>query len=160
MNRVTSFDMVNILNYYFPEKYAQETAHDDIQIIYGGEIGGNVVGHFICIYFNATSQSIQVYDSLYLRKLSPEQENILKHRYPGKEVIFMRPKSLQMDFTSCGAYVIAYATSLILGYDPVDFEFEVNTYDIDKSMALRRHIGAMFEMGQLIPFPIKQRDEF
>lgn len=60
---------------------------------------------------------------------------------------------------SPGPFAIAYATSLILGYDPINVTFQLNSTGIDESAYLRKHIKRIFENGELIAFPTSKKDE-
>lgn len=147
--------MIDVVFFYFPELYQECSVHtDDIQILYGGEIGVNKVGHFICIFYKANDQTVFVYDSLHLNSLHARQIQIIKFRYPKrKHIKFIKPKTQQADSTSCGPLAIGYITTLIMGEDPATYEFKMDTNGIDHSSHLRQHIQKMFEDQKLSHFP-------
>lgn len=83
------------------------------------------------------------------------QQKIIEMRYPNKTIEFPRPKTIQRDDTSCGPFVIAYATALIYGNDPKEVEFVLDddgTGDI--STKFRSLIYEMFVNYELKPFPL------
>lgn len=150
VRKTTSFDMIDVLFYYYPELYQECDSKVDIQIIYGGEIGE--IGHFICIFYS--EQVVYVYDSLNRKSLHERQMQIINFRYPKwKTIIFAEPKTTQIDDTSCGPLTIAYATMLILGEDPAKYIFKMDVHNIDHSHHLRQHIQTMFENKKLSHFP-------
>lgn len=154
----TDFDMIDVVFYYFPELYSEKN-EDDVQILYGGEIGENVIGHFICVFYTVDDKIVHVFDSLNRNVLHERQMEIINHRYPRrKEIIFVKPKTLQSDDTSCGPLCIAYATTVILGGDPMKYEYKMNING-DQSMFLREHIKNIFEKYKLSHFPQDEKSQ-
>lgn len=150
--------MIDVLFYYYPELYQECENEPDVQIIYGGETGLNVIGHFLCIYYS--EEIVFIYDSLNRKRLHERQMDIINSRYPKrKTIIFVEPEVTQFDDTSCGPLNIAYATMLILGHDPATYTFRMDAGNIDHSHYLRKHIQTMFENGQLLHFPKIEGDE-
>ncbi|XP_031640257.1 uncharacterized protein LOC116352098 isoform X2 [Contarinia nasturtii] len=148
---ITNFDMKDVIYYYFPELYTK-CDKDDVQILYGGDIGINATGHFLCVFYKAENQTVYVYDSLYQKELHERQMEIINNRYPMRKYItFVEPKTKQIDNTSCGAFAIAYATTLIFGEDPYEYEMDFN--GTNYSLNLRKHIRKMFECYELKHFP-------
>lgn len=154
----TTFDMNDVLFFYFAELYEECRNKDDVQILYGGEIGENKIGHFICIFYR--EEIVHVYDSLNKRSLHERQIQIINNRYPNrKDIIFVEPKTTQIDYTSCGPLTIAYATILILGQDPTNYSLKMDSNGTDHSSYLRKHIKTMFESRQLLHFPQSVKNE-
>lgn len=149
----TEFRMLDVLFYPFPENYRGHlpSDRDDVQIIFGGDVDS--VGHFICVYYNVSKRTVYVYDSLHKQILDPGQMEIVTERYPNRRIKFVEPKTRQKDDYSCGAFVIAYATTLILGHDPGTVQFEMDDDSVDRSMKLRKHIHEMFANNELKAFP-------
>lgn len=157
----TDFEMFDAVFFYFPELYREcDKERDDVQILYGGGIGESVIGHWICIFYKAENRKVHVLDSLNRNILHERQIEIIQHRYPQKEeIVFMKPRILQSDRTSCGPLAIAYATTIILGEDPITYEFEMDGNGVDNSSFLRKHIRRMFESNELLHFPRVDRSD-
>ncbi|XP_031617328.1 uncharacterized protein LOC116337127 isoform X2 [Contarinia nasturtii] len=134
-----------------------KTDKDDVQIMYGGAGGDvgceDVVGHYICVHYVHQHQAVYVYDSLGM-KLNSNQKKVLKVLYPNSKLKYGTPKTMQNDFTSCGLFAIAYATTVIFGGDPETYELQLSTKEgVDPSMPLRRHLFNMFKNKSFSIFP-------
>lgn len=153
--------MIDVRFHYYPVLYREcDINKDDVQILYVGETGQNVVGHFICVFFKAKNKVLYVYDSLNRKVLHERQMVIIENRYPKrKEILFVEPKILQIDNTSCGPTSIAIATAIILGKDPLKYELKMNFNGVDHSMFLRAHIKKIFEDYRLSPFPQENKND-
>lgn len=132
---------------------------NDIQIL-NSQPGGDGIGHAICIFYEATSRKIFVYDN---QPLDETQMYMLIKRYhylsfpDSIEYVYPNPK--QNDETSCAIYSIAYATSLIQAHDPrtlklrrpqiVACSFFPQKFDYVK--VFRNRILQMFNGQQLFP---------
>lgn len=68
------------------------------------------------------------------------------------DVIFIKPKTVQNDNTSCGLFTIAYATTLMLNEDPTKFSLKLNNIRGDQGLYLRLHILKMFANRKLFKF--------
>lgn len=141
--------------------YAQNIAHyrrrpeeahlEDVQIIFEGQPGQNV-GHYICIHYRP-NQIIYIYDSLNRGIISSRTQAILNIRYPGYLLhVFIRSKTMQPDFTSCGVFAIAYATALIFHENPATYPLLLGTIG-DTTMTLRNHLASILQQNQLSMFP-------
>lgn len=148
----TNFDMIDVNRVYFPQLYEEnDTERDDVQILYGGDIGVDAVGHFLSIFYKAETKTVYVYDSLFRQELHEKQIQIINYRYPKREYIeFVKPKTVQNDETSCGCFAIAYTATIILGDDPATYNLKLHN--------LRKHIRKMFEENKLIPFPQEEKN--
>ncbi|XP_031617267.1 uncharacterized protein LOC116337093 [Contarinia nasturtii] len=134
-----------------------KTDEDDVQIMYGGaggDVGGeDAVGHYICVHYVHQHQTVYVYDSLGF-ELNSNQKKVLKVLYPNSKLKYGTPKTMQNDFTSCGLFAIAYATTVIFGGDPEIYELQLSTKEgVDPSMPLRRHLFNMFKNKSFSIFP-------
>lgn len=123
---------------------------NDIQIIFCGTLED--VGHYILVHFVKSENIVKIYDSLNGKTLGKSTIDILTRLYSGKSYQFITPAALQPDKTSCGVFVIAYATTIILGKDPATYHLKLGQRG-DKSMPLRRHIIKMFRNKKLELFP-------
>lgn len=111
------FEMISTVYHRNKRLYDRiSNEHDDVQIFnIGGvdpttNIGG--VGHFICVHYKALEKIVYIYVPLRLLcRLYPEIE----------KCVFSEPKTLQRDFSSCGVFAIAYATTIILGEYPTKY---------------------------------------
>lgn len=157
----TDFEMFDVVFFFFPELYREcASGKDDVQILYGGEIGESVIGHWVCIFYKQKNRTVYVLDSLNRNFLHERQLKIIQYRYPQRrEIVFVRPKIVQFDGTSCGPLAIAYATTIILGDDPTTYELKMDVNGVDKSNYLRRHILKMFESYSLLPFPRVEKSD-
>lgn len=67
-------------------------------------------------------------------------------------IVYNQPKTLQTDNTSCGIFAIMYATTLMLGEDPVDSAYKLNNVYGDETLYKRLHILKMFAHRKLTLF--------
>lgn len=148
------YQMSNVLLCQVPELYEKHDENtNDVQILYGGNFGEHVVGHYICVFYDASTQRVNVYDSLLEKRLTARQREIISRLYPYRSGIkFITPKTIQTDYTSCGIFSIAYATTLILGKDPQQVRFRLSKNG-DRSMHMRKHVKKILESKHLEPFP-------
>lgn len=146
-------------NYLIVENYRKynSTEIDDVQILYSGIVQIGAVGHWICIYYKASTQKVFVYDSLNRKSLNPVQHSIVSRLYPKKKgsINFVKPKNTQTDNTSCGIFSIFYATTLLLGEKPENIDVKMNHVYGDPSLYMRLHILRMFANRKLAPFSQK-----
>lgn len=66
---------------------------------------------------------------------------------------FVKPKEKQPDSKSCGVFAIAYATCILFGMDPAEYNPKLNPAHGDHSMNLRRHLADMLRNNRLQLFP-------
>lgn len=145
--------MYPVTAYHSIEKVKQHSSSktNDVQIFHDGEIGAMDLGHITCIYYQASSQKVLVYDSLLTHKLNSIQKEIIRKLYPfNKGIEFETPKFLQ-DKTQngCGVFAIMYATILLLNADPSEIDFKFNTVLGDTTIYMRLHILNMFVKQKL-----------
>lgn len=154
-NKKRNYAMVDVSFYPMVELYNPfQKQADDVQILYGGKAELNAVGHWICIFYKWRTKTVHVYDSLMYKELNAQQMKIVQRLYPNhKNISFEEPKTTQKDLKSCGVFSIAYATSLILGYDPQAVNYELDTISTDSALKMRNHIKKMFEAYELSEFP-------
>lgn len=140
-----------LIEYYKP---IDTNVTDDVQILYGGEVAVNAIGHWICINYKTVTRKLYVYDSKLKNALDSTQQNIIRILYPAMEgdVIFVEPKSVQTDNTSCGLFTIAYATSSLIDEDPAKLKLKLNNIRGDQSLYLRLYILKMFANRKLTLF--------
>lgn len=125
---------------------------DDVQILFGG-VGGESIGHWICINYKVSNQNIYVFDSFYGKHLNPTQEEIAFLLYPyHQDVVYVDPKFYQKDVTSCGIFAIFYATNLLLGKNLANIKPRLNNIYGDQSLYMRLHVMRMFANHQLAAF--------
>lgn len=143
---------------------------DGVQIIYQGNIGINSIGHFICIHYNLSLQTVFIYDPLYTghgyvdnprilnRRINAKTREIIRKLYPHHiRRVVSRPNTTQLDLKSCGVFAIAYATTILLGYDPTTYPLKLGTsqepQNSDQSTDLRYHLANIIQNNQLQLFP-------
>lgn len=131
----------NVQNY----KPHRSSEIDDVQILYSQGMRPNHGPHALCIYYQASSQTVRVYDSAMYKSLDPTQQIIVERLYPfRKDIDFIEPKSRQHKTPTCGIFAIIYANMLLLGADPADTEFKLNNVHGDDTLYMRLHILNMF----------------
>lgn len=149
--------MVPVMFANYPELYpVHNQTKNDVQILFAD--GKYAVGHVMCIFYDATSRTIFVYDRQPLNEI---QMFIINRRYPNhSNISHIEPKTKLRDHTSCGPFSIAYATTLILGHDPKTHKLTTPIPSgscfprkFDNSKIFRKHILKMFKSKQLLPFP-------
>lgn len=80
---------------------------------------------------------------------------IIDRRYPDRSAIeFVRPKTMQRDGLSCAVFVMAYATAILLNFDPANVEFNVDfNHPTNQTKELRKHLIRMIRSQELTMFP-------
>ncbi|XP_031634286.1 uncharacterized protein LOC116347713 [Contarinia nasturtii] len=156
----TDFDMVSTLFYQYPELVpVHNSTKNDVQILYAQQ--NRWKAHALCIFYEAANQMVYVYDREYIN-ITSAKSDFIERRYPNlKNITFVEPKTIQMDSVSCGAYSIAYATTLILGHDPRTYKLKTRSLlssicgssMFDDPKMLRKHILKMYKSKKLLPFP-------
>lgn len=81
------------------------------------------IGHWICIYYNESI--FHVYDSLNCNYLRRQHKLYIKPPFPFEYSIIFENVQPQNCF-DCGAFSIAYATSVALNINPVEQFFFMN----------------------------------
>lgn len=153
MEQFKNIKMYPVTNYHSIDKYLPHNPStiDDVQILYSGDIGSENSGHAVCIYYEASSQNVFVYDSIMRTSINSIEQEIIQKLYPyNTGYMFRRPKTRQGLSESCGIYAITYATALLLKKDPVDFEFKSNDVYGEDALYLRIYILNMFANRKLI----------
>lgn len=129
---------------------------DDIQVFFGNvfDFKSTMVRIWICTYYEASTQTLYVYDSLYQKKLNKGQLEIIKILYPHKKdkIIYVKPKNMPTDDRTCGLYTIFYATTLLLGQKPENIDVKINDVYGDPGLYMRLHILKMFANRKLALF--------
>ncbi|XP_031638975.1 uncharacterized protein LOC116351067 [Contarinia nasturtii] len=156
----TDFDMVSTFFFSYPELIpVHNSTKNDVQILYAKQ--DQWTAHAVCIFYEAANQMVYVYDDEDIN-ITSAKSDFIERRYPNlKNITFVEPKTGQMDFVSCGAYSIAYATTLILGHDPKTYKLRTRSLlsslcgssMFDDPKMLRKHILKMFKSKKLLPFP-------
>lgn len=151
--QLRNIKMFPVGTYHFIDRFEQHNSSktNAIQILYEGEIGAKDLGHAICIYYQASSQNVLVYDSLVTHKLDSTHKKIIRKLYPfSKGIVFVQPKFLQDNSKTCAVFAIMYATMLLLGDDPCKNDFKLNTISGDETLYMRLHILKMFVRQKLV----------
>lgn len=139
------FDYKKVHNY----KPHKSIDIDDVQILYSPSMGPKEEPHAVCIYYQASSQNVLVYDCAMYNSLDPNQLKIVNRLYPfKKEIIFMQPKTVRSD-RLCGPFVVVYATMLLLKGDPAKIPIRLNHVHGDETLYMRFHILNMFANRRL-----------
>lgn len=98
METLPNIKMYSLLDYKNVWKYNPHRWRDidDVQILYSAGMRTNHGPHAICIYYEADSQKVLVYDSSMYKLLDPTQQFIIGKLYPfNKGIVFKEPKNLQ-----------------------------------------------------------------
>lgn len=108
-----------------------------VQILHTGR------DHWVCISTIGCSPGIvKLFDSLFHDIISQEVEDqaqsLLADSF--KELVYA-PVQQQTNAGDCGLFAIAFAASLVFGYDPQDISFDTTR--------MRAHLVAYFEAGAL-----------
>lgn len=108
--------------------------------------------HWITVSNIATAETgaVSIYDSLNDYNVPFDMKKIIAGLIISKKpCILLRQEDvpLQGDFTSCGLFAIAFATSLCFGQDPRRLIF-------DKT-SMRRHLLECLEKSTMRPFPVR-----
>lgn len=96
--QLRNIKMYPVGTYHSIEQFKEHnsTKTNDVQILYDGEIGSKQEGHAVCIYYQASSQNVLVYDSLVANKLDSTHMRIIRRLYPfNKGIVFQTPKFVQ-----------------------------------------------------------------
>lgn len=166
----SQYSMINPEYFNSPMKYLFHTfsTEKDIQILYSydenpfNENSYNF-GHFYVACFNIKTGLISIYDSCVhsytnINKffITLKEGKKFKKLWPSyTKIQWEMPKTLQEDCFSCGVFAIAYATLLILGYDPKCYDLALINWSYNQTYPLREHILHMFQEQKLLPFPHK-----
>lgn len=151
-------------------KYFKTTETDGVQIIFQGRPGIKEIGHFICVHYVFSKQTVYIYDSLYngcgyiddpshpQNQINAKTRNIINILYPHhKQRVVVRPRTTQMDLKSCGVFAIAYATTALFGYSPAKYQLKLGNSqaprNYDQSTDLRYHLANIIQNDQLQLFP-------
>lgn len=121
----------------------------DVQVLYN--VKSEELSHAICIFYQPSNQKVLVYDSLMKNKLEPRQKEIISQLYPFKtDIVFMKPKTIQgYTHQTDAVFAMIYATMLLLGNDPCNHDFKLNTVSGDETLYMRLHILNMFANRKL-----------
>lgn len=115
-----------------------------VQILHTGR------DHWVCISTIGCSPGIvKLFDSLFHDIISQEGEDqgqsLLADSF--KELVYA-PVQQKTNASDCGLFAIAFATSLVFGYDPQDITFDTSR--------MRAHLVACFKVGAIAQFPCFQ----
>ncbi|XP_031637004.1 uncharacterized protein LOC116349612 [Contarinia nasturtii] len=179
VNQTMGNHMISVILAQTPLLYErQDHLMNDIQIVYVGPLTRNpnrvIIGHYICVNYDAMNQIVYIYDSLYRGDSPFEADDLTSHfqqnhisirtrqiiniRYPNhRQRIFVKPATNQPDSISCGVFACANATSLLLNQDPSQYLLRLTTSrdptSTDSTTDLRYHLADIIETGQLSLFP-------
>lgn len=157
--QLSNIKMYPVGTYHSIEQFEQHNSSktDDVQILYDGEVGSKELGHVLCIYYQASSQNVLVYDSLVTLQLDSTHEVIIRKLYPfNKGIVFEQPKFVQGRTQSCAVFAIMYATMLLLNADPSKIDFKLNKVSGEETLYIRLHILNMFVKQKLFLIEDKQ----
>lgn len=108
--------------------------------------------HYIVAHSQGDRNDVEIYCSLN-NYIHNEQRQLLQRIYPNKILRSRKVLTRQPDYTSCGIFAIANATSIILGQSPRNYALLLNEDDIDHTMELRRHLAKIFRSEKIELFP-------
>lgn len=79
------------------------------------------------------------------KHLNSAQKETALLPYPyHQSIVYVDPKTVQKDATSCGIFSIFHATNLLLQIDAANIEPRLNSVYGDQSLFMRFHIVRMF----------------
>ena len=144
LNSQFSFKHQDVL-YLQCTKYIKEIQEDtpNIQILYSGNLGAEVIGHWICSYYDG--EILHIYDSAHFNSLMTEHKAYINKLYPYKPKIVFHNVQAQSNATDCGLFAIAFAVSICFKENP-----ENVLYDIKY---MRSHLQKIFSENIITPFP-------
>lgn len=121
-----------------------------IQIL--ADVDTEEVGHWICIHYNG--DMLYLYDSFnsdHDMNLTYQQLLYIRHLFPARcpPIAYKKVKQ-QENAVDCGVFAIAFATTLALGLDPCEQD-----YDTGK---MREHLLTILETTTLTPFPVVEKE--
>lgn len=160
-NREIPFNMKPTVYKQRIERYTEaDRTRDDLQFIFSGH--WSTVGHYILVHFVAAENVVKIYDSLHGRgthgrSLELDENAVISRLYPGVRTEFVRPATTQTDGVSCGVFAIAYATTIILGENPANYQLQMNIDHTDQTIVLREHIEKIYLNRSLELFPQSNR---
>ncbi len=110
------------------------------------------VGHWICIHYNG--DMLHIYDSFNSGRtmnLTDQQLLYIERLFPAlcPRIEYKKVKQ-QENAVDCGVFAIAFATTLALGLDPCEQD-----YDTGK---MREHLLTIMETTILTPFPVVEKE--
>lgn len=113
-------------------------------------IGGNCNDHWRCIFFDGTK--LRVYDGLpgcTYDKLAAEEKEYIHLRSPkiSKYNIIFEKVQTQPDYTCCGIFAAAFATTVALGGNPSNEKYSSD------AQCMRRPLVKISESNKLLLFP-------
>lgn len=152
MEQFPSIRIYNLFSYscsamHFESHRSSEI--NDVQI-FSGETGPSDEPHAICVYYQASSRNVLVYDSSMFERLTSKELEIIDKLYPfKKEIIFMKSKTLQSVTPTCAVFSTIYANMLLLGSDPSEHSFKLNEVYGDDTLYMRLHILNMLANRKL-----------
>lgn len=147
--------MKNVSMYYRGTNVSDYRPHrsseiDDIQILYSKSMRPPHGAHVLCIFYQASSKNVLVYDSSMYGFLDPNQMAIVNRLYPFKKnIVFVEPKTQQGNTKGCTVFAVIYATMLLQKVDPAHTEIKFNHIHGDGALYLRLHILNMFANRKL-----------
>ena len=104
-------------------------------------------GHWVCSYYD--TKSIYIYDSMNYNNLHEDHISFLSALHPycfsEKRPIYFETVTSQNNGVDCGVYSIAFATSIIQGYDPALINYN--------EPLMRGHLMKMFDENRIEHFP-------
>lgn len=151
VNSVSDYEMINPIMFSFEDVYNRaenETHLDDLQIFYGGDYG---TGHYVCTFYNASLNSVFVYDNM--TDVCDRTQDLIKLRYPTAKVVPLLPDVKKPDDESCGVFAVAYATAIIFHHDPATLPLKIDHNLKNKTTSLRVHLFKILKEKLLEMFP-------
>ena len=112
-----------------------------IQILHTGHM------HWVCVSsIGCTPGIVKLYDSLYHdiieEEVTEQVKSLMADSYIGLVNV---PDQQQLNGTDCGVFAVAFSTSLVYGFDPQDYTFDIPN--------MRPHLCQCLRMGELTMFP-------
>lgn len=142
MEQFPGIRFYHVIDYYSTRDFKPHRSSkiNDVQIFIGNT-DINDGAHAICVYYEASSKNVLIYDSSMWKRLDSKQLEIIDTLYPFKnDIVFMEPKSLQFDAPTCAVFSTIYANMLLLGSDPSKVGFKLNEVYGDSTLYMRFHI--------------------
>lgn len=149
------FNMINItVNNNNSELYKPYTRNDrdDMQIMYGDQVGIDKIVNYITVYYSVSLNVVRIFDSFFRSELSKQQLEIIKIRYPNQRhnIDYQKPRTWHIDASSNGPLAMAYATLCVFSENIAAFPLELDVTNADPTIEIKKHILHMFESKKII----------
>lgn len=103
--------------------------------------------HWVCVSsIGCTPGIVKLYDNLYHdiieEEVTEQVKSLMADSYIGLVNV---PDQQQLNGSDCGVFAVAFSTSLVYGFDPQDYTFDIPN--------MRPHLCQCLRMGELTMFP-------